>query len=240
MAESTFKRVLLKLSGEALSGVQEQGLNRDLTDQLALALNEAGQLGVELAVVVGGGNIFRGFSASSQGVERELADYMGMLATVINGLALEDAIRRKGGQARVLSAIPMVEVVETYSIRRARNHLHKGRIVILVGGTGKPYFSTDTAAALRAVELDADALLKATKVDGVYDADPLHRPDAKHFPRVSYMEIINRRLRVMDTTAVVLCMENGVPIIVFNMTEKGNLKRILLGEEVGTLVKEEC
>jgi uridylate kinase len=240
MAEAAFKRVLLKLSGEALSGVQKQGLTHDLIDQLAIALNEAGQLGVELAVVVGGGNIFRGFSASSQGVQRELADYMGMLATVINGLALEDAIRRKGGQACVLSAIPMVEVVETYSIRRAQDCLQKGKVVILVGGTGKPYFSTDTAAALRAAELDADALLKATKVDGIYDADPLQQSNARLFPRVSYMEVIRRRLRVMDTTAVVLCMENEVPIIVFNMTEKGNLKRVLLGEEVGTLVKEEC
>lgn len=235
-----FKRILLKLSGETLSGAQEPGLNRALIDGLAHSLKEATQLGVELAVVLGGGNIFRGLPASSQGVERELADSMGMLATVINGLALADALRRGGSEARVLSAIPIEEMVETYSARRARHHLHRGEMVILVGGTGRPYFSTDTAAALRAVELGADALLKATKVDGVYDDDPVRQPQARRFSCISYMEVIQRRLQVMDTTAVVLCMENKVPIIVFNMTEKGNLKRILLGEEVGTLVKEEC
>lgn len=240
MAKAAFKRVLVKLSGEALSGAQEQGLNSDLIDDLGRSLKEAGQLGVELAVVVGGGNIFRGLPASSQGVQRELADYMGMLATVINGLALADALRRQGGEACVLSAVPIAEMVETYSIDRARHHLQKGEVVILVGGTGKPYFSTDTAAALRAVEVGADALLKATKVDGVYDDDPVHQPRARRFACISYMEVIKRRLQVMDTTAVVLCMENRVPIIVFNMTKKGNLKRVLTGEKIGTLVKEEC
>jgi len=240
MAKAVFKRILLKLSGETLSGVQERGLNHDRTDHLARTLKEILQLGVELAVVLGGGNIFRGIPASSQGIQRETADYMGMLATVINGLALEDALRREGVEARVLSAIPVGEAVETYSLRRARYHLQKGRVIILVGGTGKPYFSTDTAAALRAVELGAEVLLKATKVDGVYDDDPIGHPGAQHFPCISYMEIIDRRLRVMDTTAVVLCMENKVPIIVFNMTEQGNLRRVILGEKVGSLVKEEC
>lgn len=240
MAKAAFKRILLKLSGEALSGAQQQGLDQSVIDDVATSLKEIGQLGVELAVVLGGGNIFRGLPASSQGVERELADSMGMLATVINGLALADALRRGGSEARVLSAVPIEEMVETYSALRARDCLQRGEVIILVGGTGKPYFSTDTAAALRAAELGADVFLKATKVDGVYDDDPLRRPGARRFSCITYMDFIKRRLRVMDITAVVLCMENGVPIIVFNMTKKGNLKRILMGEHVGTLVKEEC
>lgn len=240
MAKAVFKRVLLKLSGEVLSGVQNQGLNRNLTDHLAHSLKEVWQMGVELAVVVGGGNIFRGFPASSQGVGRETADYMGMLATVINGLALEDALQREGVEARVLSTIPVEEVVEAYNIHRAREHLQNRRVIILAGGTGKPYFSTDTAAALRAAELKVEVLLKATKVDGVYNADPLSNPEARRFTCISYMEVINRRLQVIDATAVVLCMENRVPIIVFDMTEEGNLMRVLLGGKVGTLVKEEC
>ncbi|KPL18260.1 MAG: uridylate kinase [candidate division Zixibacteria bacterium SM23_81] len=240
MARASFKRVLLKLSGEVLAGAQAQALKSDRADYLAYSLKEARGLGVELAVVMGGGNILRGLPASTQGVQRETADYMGMLATVINGLALEDALSREGVEARVLSSLPVEEVAETYSRRRALRHLQEGRVVILVGGTGKPYFSTDTAAALRAAEIKAETLLKATKVDGVYDADPLHQPGARCFSCISYMEFISRRLRVMDTTAVVLCMENKVPIIVFNMTEGGNLKRVLLGEKVGTLVKEEC
>jgi len=175
-----------------------------------------------------------------QGVERDTADYMGMLATVINGLALEESLGRMGVQACALSAIPMGEVVEAYAIRRARYHLEQGKMVILTGGTGKPYFSTDTAAALRAAELDAEVLLKATKVNGVYDADPVENPAAQHFPCISYQEMISKRLGVMDTTAVVLCMENKLPIIVFNMTEKGNLLRVLLGEKLGSIVKEAC
>ncbi len=240
MATAAYKRVVLKLSGEALSGAPGKGFEQQAIDQLAVSLKDARQLGVEIAVVVGGGNIFRGLPASSRGFQRELADYMGMLATMINGLALLDALRRAGQEAVVLSTIPMVEVLETYSIHSARQHLREGRIVILVAGTGHPYFSTDSAAALRATELDADVLLKATKVDGVYEADPVHQPDARRFESVSYMEVIKRRLQVMDTAAVVLCMENEVPIVVFNMSPQGNLRRILLGDQVGTSIKEEC
>ena len=239
MAKPAIKRVLLKLSGETLSGGGE-GLNHERIDELARSLKEINDLNIELAVVVGGGNIFRGFPASVQGVERDTADYMGMLATVINGLALEESLGRMGVQARALSAIPMGEVVEAYTIRRARYHIEQGKVIILTGGTGKPYFSTDTAAALRAAELDADVLLKATKVNGVYEADPVENPAAQHFPCISYQEMISRRLGVMDTTAVVLCMENKLPIIVFNMAEKGNLQRVLLGEKLGSIVKEAC
>jgi len=234
------KRVLLKLSGETLSGVDQRGLHHERIDALAGALKEVTELGVELAVVVGGGNIFRGFPASARGLDRETADYMGMLATVINGLALEEALVRAGVGARALSAITVGEFVQTYSPRQARRHLEDGKIVILTGGTGKPFFSTDTAAALRAAELGADALLKATKVDGIYDADPRKHPDAERFPCLSYEEFINRGLRVMDTTSVVLCMENHIPIIVFDMTQQGNLKRVLMGEELGSIVKEVC
>jgi uridylate kinase len=240
MVKAAFQRVLLKLSGEILSGLDQQGLNHSRVDDLARTLKDIDELGVELVVVVGGGNIFRGFPASIQGVERDTADYMGMLATVINGLALAEALNRLGVGACALSAIPIGEAAETYTIRRARHYLEQGKIIILTGGTGKPYFSTDTAAALRATELGAEVLLKATKVDGVYDADPVQNPDARFFPCLSYQEVISRRLRVMDTTAVVLCMENKVPIIVFNMNEKSNLKRVLLGEKVGSIVKEEC
>lgn len=236
----SMKRVLLKLSGETLSGVDQRGLHQERIDALAGTLKEAVELGVELAVVVGGGNIFRGFPASAQGLDRETADYMGMLATVINGLALEEALARAGIGARALSAITVGEFMPAYSPRQARRHLQDGQVVILTGGTGKPFFSTDTAAALRAAELGADALLKATKVDGIYDADPRKQPDAKKFPCLTYEEFINRGLRVMDTTAVVLCMENHIPIRVFDMTRQGNLRRVLMGEELGSLVKEVC
>jgi uridylate kinase len=236
----SYKRVLLKLSGETFSGVDVRGLHQERIDALAGALKEATGLGVELAVVVGGGNIFRGFPASAQGLDRETADSMGMLATIINGLALEEALLRAGAGARALSAITVGEFVPAYSPRKARRYLEDGQVVILTGGTGKPYFSTDTAAALRAAELGADALLKATKVDGIYDADPRKHPDAKRFPCVTYEEFINRGLRVMDTTAVVLCMENTIPIVVFDMTREGNLLRVLMGEEMGSMVKEVC
>jgi uridylate kinase len=240
MAKAVFGRVLLKLSGETLSGVDEQGLNQKRIDALAHTLKEAGQLGIELAVVVGGGNIFRGLTASAQGLDRERADHMGMLATVINGLALEEALVRTGVEASVLSAIAVGDFVPVYHPRTARRYLQNGQVVILTGGTGKPFFSTDTAAALRAAELGTDVLLKATKVDGVYEADPRKHPGAKRFPCLSYDEFISRGLRVMDTTAVVLCMENHIPIFVFDMTQKGNLQRVLMGEEVGSIIKEVC
>ncbi len=236
----SYKRVLLKLSGETLSGVDERGLHQERIDALAASLKEVTGLGVELAVVVGGGNIFRGFPASAQGFDRETADYMGMLATIINGLALEEALARAGVAARAFSAITVGEFVPAYSPRQARQCLKDGQVAILAGGTGKPFFSTDTAAALRAAELGADALLKATKVDGIYDADPRKHPNAKKFPCITYEEFINRGLRVMDTTAVVLCMENHIPILVFDMTREGNLRRVLMGEEMGSIVKEVC
>jgi uridylate kinase len=240
MAGAVYRRILLKLSGETLSGTDQQGLNAERIDDLADSLKKVKELGVELSVVVGGGNIFRGFPASARGVDRETADYMGMLATVINGLALEEALTRAGVGACALSALDMGEVIQTYNPRRARRYLQDGKVVILSGGTGKPFFSTDTAAALRAAELGADALLKATKVDGVFAADPRQHPEAQHFPCITYEEFINRGLRVMDTTSVVLCMENKIPIVVFNMTKKGNLQRVLMGEAVGSLVKEAC
>lgn len=240
MAQPAYHRVLLKLSGEIFSGPQGSGLDQQRIDHLAKTLTEVQQTGVELAVVVGGGNILRGLVASARGVGRQTADSMGMLATVINGLALEDALQRLGSEACLLSAIPMGEVAETYRLRQARQLLQSGHIVILTGGTGKPYFSTDTAAALRAAELDVDVLLKATKVDGVYTADPLRHPDARFFPCISYQEFINQDLRVMDTAAVVLCMENKIPIVVFNMMKTGNLMRLLKGDDIGSLVKEAC
>jgi uridylate kinase len=240
VSAGNYRRVLLKLSGEILSGVNERGLHQERIDALAGSLKQIAGLGVELAVVVGGGNIFRGFPASTRGLDRETADYMGMLATVINGLALEEALVRAGVEARALSAIAVGEFVPTYSPRQARRFLEDGQVVILTGGTGKPFFSTDTAAALRAAELGADVLLKATKVDGIYDADPRKHPNAKRFPCLTYEEFISRGLSVMDTTAVVLCMENHIPIIVFDMTQEGNLRRVLMEEEMGSIVKEVC
>ena len=232
------KRVLLKLSGEALLGDKTFGIDRDFTDYLAHEIKSIHSLGVEIAAVVGGGNIFRGVSDSAQGMDRVSADHMGMLATVINGLAVQDALERAGVFTRVLSAIEMREVAEPFIRRRAIRHMEKGRVVIFAGGTGNPYFSTDTAAALRAMEIKAEIILKGTKVDGIYDSDPMKNPKAKKFESLTYLEVLQKGLRVMDTTAISLCMDNRLPIIVYDLKHKGSLKRILTGEKLGTLVKE--
>ena len=234
-----YKRVLLKLSGEALLGEKSFGIDRAFTDYIAREVQSVHELGVQVSAVVGGGNIFRGVSENAQGMDRVSADQMGMLATVINGLALQDALERVGLLTRVLSAIEMREVAEPFIRRRAMRHLEKGRVVIFAGGTGNPYFSTDTAAALRAMEEKSEVILKGTKVDGIYDADPLTHPRAKKFERLTYLEVLQKGLRVMDTTAISLCMDNGLPIVVYNLKEKGNLKRIVLGQKIGTRVEEE-
>ena len=235
--EYQYKRVLLKLSGEALAGDLGYGIDPKVADELAEQIAEVVRGGVQLAVVVGGGNIFRGFSGASEGMDRAQADYMGMLATVMNALALQDAFERHGVMTRVQSAIAMQEVCEPYIRRRAVRHLEKGRVVILAAGTGNPYFTTDTAAAQRACELDVDCLMKATKVDGVYDSDPKINPDAQRFDRISYMEVLSRGLHVMDSTATSLCMDNNVPMLVFDLTKKGNIACALRGEDVGTVVE---
>ena len=235
-AAPKYKRVLLKLSGEAFADPQSGfGIDQRIVASIARQIAEAKELGTELGIVVGGGNIIRGLSASAQGAARTTADYMGMLATVINSLAMQDALEKEGVQTRVQTAIWMQEIAEPYIRRRAMRHLQKGRVVIFAGGTGNPYFSTDTSAALRALEIDAEAILKGTRVDGVYDSDPLVNEDAKMFDTVGYIEVLNRGLKVMDSTAISLCMDNGLPIIVFNL-KAGNIVRLLSGEEVGTLV----
>ncbi len=236
MADPVFKRVLLKLSGEALMGQRGLGVDPEVVEGIALEIKEVNKLGVELGVVIGGGNIFRGFSASARGMERVTADYMGMLATVINALALQDSLERNSVFTRVLTAIKMEELAEPFIRRRAMRHLEKGRVVIFAAGTGNPYFTTDTAAALRAVEIEADVIMKGTKVDGVYDSDPMTNEGAKKFDKLGYMEVVKRRLQVMDSTAVTLCMENNLPIVVFNLTKKGYLKRVILGEPLGTII----
>ena len=233
-----FRRVLLKLSGEALMGGEQFGISPTVLARLADEIIETHALGVELAIVVGGGNIFRGAAGTAEGLDRVTGDHMGMLATLINSLALQDALEQRGVATRVLSALEIRQVAEPFIRRRALRHLEKGRIVILAAGTGNPYFTTDSAAALRAVEIKAEVLIKATKVDGVYTADPLEDPDAEFLEHVTYLEVLNRGLRVMDTTAVSLCMDNGLPIIVFNVREEGNIRRICLGERIGSRVSE--
>ncbi|MCI8469482.1 MAG: UMP kinase [Eggerthellaceae bacterium] len=235
--EYKYNRVLLKLSGEALAGDLGYGIDPKVVDDLAEQIADIVHDGVQLAVVVGGGNIFRGLAGSAEGMDRAQADYIGMLATVMNALALQDSFERHGVFSRVQSAINMQEVSEPYIRRRAIRHLEKGRVVILAAGTGNPYFTTDTTAALRACELDVDCLMKATKVDGVYDSDPKTNPDAKRFDSISYMDVLNRGLNVMDATATSLCMDNDVPMIVFDLTKPGNISRALKGEAVGTTVK---
>ena len=231
-----YGRVVLKLSGEAFADPQHGfGIDPRIVASMARQVAEAKSMGTELAVVIGGGNIIRGLSASAQGTDRTTADYMGMLGTVINALALQDALEKEGVQTRVQTAIWMQELAEPYIRRRAMRHLEKGRVVIFAGGTGNPYFSTDTTAALRALEVGAEAILKGTRVDGVYDADPETTPDAKMFPSLTYIEVLNRGLKVMDSTAISLCMDNELPIVVFNL-KAGNLVRVLNGEDVGTLV----
>lgn len=232
-----YKRVLLKLSGEALAGDLGYGIDPKVVDDLAEQIAEVVTDGVELAIVVGGGNIFRGVAGATEGMDRAQADYMGMLATVMNALALQDSFERHGVFARVQSAITMQEVSEPYIRRKAVRHLEKGRVVILAAGTGNPYFTTDTAAAQRACELRVDVLMKATKVDGVYDSDPKKNPDAVRFEEISYMDVIARELHVMDTTAISLCMDNEIPMIVFDLTKRGNISRALKGEAIGTTIK---
>ncbi len=231
-----YKRVLLKLSGEALAGDQGFGIDpkvvRAITEQIGEIMHDE----IELAIVIGGGNFFRGLAGSSEGMDRAQADYIGMLATVMNALALQDAFEQSGIYSRVQSAINMQEVAEPYIRRRAERHLRKGRVVILAAGTGNPYMTTDTTAALRACELEVDCLMKATKVDGVYDKDPAKFPDAKKFNRLSYMDVLNMELNVMDATATSLCKDNNIPMIVFNLGVNGNIKRALQGEEVGTVI----
>ena len=232
-----YERVLLKLSGEALAGDMGYGIDPKVVDALADEIADIVEDEVEVAIVVGGGNIFRGMAASADGMDRAQADYIGMLATVMNALALQDAFERHGIFSRVQSAITMQEVSEPYIRRRAVRHLEKGRVVILAAGTGNPYFTTDTTAALRACELNADCLMKATKVDGVYDSDPTKNPDAQRFDQISYMEVLSRGLNVMDSTATSLCMDNDLPMIVFDLMTEGNISRVLKGENVGTTIK---
>ena len=231
-----YGRILLKISGEALLGERQYGVDPAFTSFVAEQVRDVQALGVEVAIVVGGGNIFRGLAAAARGMDRATGDYMGMLATVMNALALQDAIERAGVPTRVMSAIAMNEVAEPYIRRRAVRHLEKGRVVIFAAGTGNPYFTTDTAAALRAVEISAEVMLKATKVDGVYDADPLTHPGARRHERLTYGDVLNGRLQALDATAVSLCMENGLPIIVFDLLRPDNVRRVALGEAVGTLI----
>ncbi len=231
-----FTRILLKLSGEALGGENGVGINPSAVRHLAGLIREVCELGVQVVVVVGGGNIFRGLPGSERGIERATGDYMGMLATVINALALQDSLEKLGTPTRVQSAITMAQVAEPFIRRRAVRHLEKGRVVIFGGGTGNPYFSTDTAAALRANEIGAEVILKATKVDGVYDSDPQKNPQARRFAKITYLDALKRQLKVMDSTAFSLCMDNKMPIIVFDFSKPHNLRRVVLGEKVGTLV----
>jgi uridylate kinase len=237
MPTPRFKRVLLKLSGEALMGDAAYGIDPAVLDDLAVQIRTAREAGVEVAIVVGGGNIFRGVAGSAKGMDRAQADYMGMLATVMNALALQDHLEKAGVFTRVMSAIEMQSVAEPYIRRRAMRHMEKGRVVIFAAGTGNPYFTTDTTAALRALEIGADCIMKATKVDGVYDLDPELHPEAVKFDDLTYMEVLRRELKVMDTTAISLAMDNDLPIIVFNVNTDGNIVRALAGENVGTIVR---
>ncbi len=239
MGEPYYKRVLLKLSGEALAGEQGYGIDPLTITTIANEVKEVVACGVQLSLVIGGGNIFRGLAASSRGMDRASADYMGMLATMINSLAMQDALEKIGVDTRVQSAIAMQEVAEPYIRRRAIRHLEKGRVVIFGAGTGNPYFTTDTAASLRAMEIGADVILKGTKVDGVYSADPKKDPNAVKLPRLTYIEVLKKGLQVMDATATSLCMDNSLPIIVFDVTTDGNVKKVVCGEEIGTIVKGE-
>ncbi len=236
MIRSRYKRILLKLSGEALMGDQGYGISPDVIKYVADEIRSVFDLGVEIAIVVGGGNIFRGVAASSYDMDRASADHMGMLATVINSLALQDALEKKGMQTRVQSAISMHEVAEPYILRRAVRHLEKGRVVIFGAGTGSPYFTTDTAAVLRGQEIHAEILLKATKVDGLYTADPVVNPDAEFIEKTTYMDVLEKRLKVMDMTAISLAMDNSLPLVVFNLKTRGNIRQVVCGEQIGTRI----
>jgi uridylate kinase len=235
-AEPVYKRILLKLSGEALMGDQQFGIDPSVTSRIASDIAEIRSLGVQVGIVIGGGNIFRGVAASAKGMDRATGDYMGMLATVINGLAMQDALEQNDVLTRVVTAIEMRAVAEPFIRRRAIRHLEKGRVVIFAAGTGNPYFTTDTAAALRAMEMKADVIMKGTRVDGIYTADPLIDKTATKFERISYLQVIDKGLRVMDSTAITLCMDNRLPIIIFNLRTPGNLRRTVMGEAVGSLV----
>ncbi len=235
--EAKYRRVLLKLSGEALMGEQTYGIDSSTVEYMAKEIKSVYDLGVEVAVVIGGGNIFRGVEGSVKGMERATADYMGMLATVINALALQNALEKLNVPTRVQSAIEMRELAEPYIRRRAVRHLEKGRVVIFAAGTGNPYFTTDTAASLRAMEIGADIIMKATKVDGVYSADPVKDPKAKKFKKISYIDVLKKGLHVMDSTAITLCMDNALPIVVLNVKKKGNLKKAVMGKHIGTIVR---
>ncbi|MBI3071204.1 MAG: UMP kinase [Deltaproteobacteria bacterium] len=237
-ARARYRRILLKISGEALMGPAAFGIDPDTLNRFASEVADVQRLGVEVALVVGGGNIFRGVSGASLGMERASADYMGMLATVLNALALQNRLEQSGVHTRVLSAIELQALAEPYIRRRATRHLEKGRVVIFAAGTGNPYFTTDTAAALRAMEIGAEVILKATKVDGVYDRDPMQDKSAVRFDRLTYLDVLNKDLRVMDSTAISLCRDNRLPIVVFNLTVPGNIRRVVLGENVGTRVEE--
>jgi uridylate kinase len=237
LSRPAFQRILLKLSGEALVGDLGYGISPAVIQKVAVELKEVRELGVEVGIVIGGGNIYRGVAASAEGMDRTAADQMGMLATVINSLALQDALEKLEVFTRVMSAIEMHQVAEPYIRRRAVRHLEKGRVVIFAGGTGNPFFTTDTAAALRAMEVKAQVILKATKVDGVYDADPLLNKKARRFEDLHYMDVLKRGLKIMDSPAISLCMDNHLPIIVFNLSKKGNIKRVVLGQKVGTIIR---
>ncbi len=239
MSRPSFSRVLLKLSGESLAGDQGYGIDPTTITNIAKEIREVVDQGVQLALVIGGGNIFRGLAASSKGMDRSSADYMGMLATMINSLAMQDALEKIGVPTRVQSAIDMQEVAEPYIRRRAMRHLEKGRVVIFGAGTGNPYFTTDTAASLRAMEINAQVILKGTKVDGVYTSDPVKNPDAVKLPKLTYIDVLKRGLQVMDATATSLCMDNKLPIIIFDLTTEGNIKRVINGEDIGTIVQGE-
>ena len=238
MAKPVFKRIVLKLSGEALQGDLGYGIDYNVLISIARQIKEVKSLGVEMAVVIGGGNIFRGIAGSTKGMDRASADYMGMLATVLNALALQDALEKNGVFTRVQSAIEMEELAEPYIRRRAIRHLEKGRVVIFAGGTGNPYFTTDTTAALRAIEIGAEVILKATKVDGVYSSDPVKNKSAKRYETLRYIDVLKRGLKVMDATATSLCMDNELPIIVFSMKKAGNIKKVIMGEKIGTTIKK--
>ncbi len=238
MPSPKYKRILVKLSGEALVGSQGYGISPEMIKYLAGEVRSVYDLGVQIALVIGGGNIFRGVAASTYGMDRTSADHIGMLATVINSIALQDALEKRGVQTRVQTAIEMCAVAEPYILRRAVRHLEKGRAVVFAAGTGNPYFTTDTAAALRAQEIDAEVLLKATKVDGIYDADPVANANAKKMDSVTYLEVLQWQLKIMDLTAVSLAMDNKLPVIVFNLKTKGNLRRVVCGEDVGTIIRE--
>jgi len=235
-SKPAYRRILLKLSGEALMGTQSFGIDEPVVVKIAEEIREVCSLGVQIAIVIGGGNIIRGLAASHRGIDRATGDYMGMLATVINGLALQDALEKRGVTTRVQTALEMRSVAEPFIRRRAIRHLEKGRVVVFGAGTGNPYFSTDTAAALRAMEIKADVIMKGTKVDGIYDADPMVKRDAVRYERISYQQVLEQGLKVMDSTAISLCMDNRLPIVVFNLRTPGNIKRAITGEPIGSLV----